>query len=157
MPPPDRGPGSGQPWQPTEAGAHLRGRKISDTAPEMLLRHALHALGLRYRLKRRVGPFRPDIVFPSSKTAIFVDGCFWHGCPVHGPAAFRGPNAAKWRDKLRANRERDARAAQELTAIGWRVVRVWECDVRRDVIQAAEAVATVVQEATRSSSGLGSA
>ncbi|MGN6130817.1 MAG: DNA mismatch endonuclease Vsr [Nocardioidaceae bacterium] len=139
-------------WQPTNAGSHLRGRKTADTTPELSLRRALHALGLRYRLRRRIGRFRPDIVFPGSRTVVFVDGCFWHGCPVHGAKEFRGPNAVKWRDKLGANKERDARATEELRAEGWQVVRVWECDVRRNVREPAEAIRSLVQKAAGSGS-----
>lgn len=137
-------------WKPTVAGAHLRGRAVTNTAPEMMLRRALHARGLRYRLRRHVGQFRPDLVFPSARVAVFVDGCFWHGCPVHGVGEFRGPNAEKWRDKLAANKARDLRAVEELTALNWRVIRIWECDTKRDVDLAAERVRRVVQEATSS-------
>ena len=139
-------------WQPTDAGSHLRGRKTADTTPELSLRRALHALGLRYRLRRRIGRFRPDIVFPGSRTVVFLDGCFWHGCPIHGAKQFRGPNAAKWRDKLDANKARDARATEELTADGWQVLRIWECDVRRNVAEPAEAIRSVVQMAAGSGS-----
>lgn len=137
-------------WEPTVAGAHLRGRAVSNTAPEMRLRSALHARGLRYRLRRQIGRFRPDLVFPGARVAVFVDGCFWHGCPVHGADEFRGPNAEKWRDKLAANKARDLRAVEELKALHWRVIRIWECDTKRDVDLAAERVRQVVQEATSS-------
>jgi DNA mismatch endonuclease (patch repair protein) len=123
---------------------------VTDTQPELLLRKALHAQGLRYRLRRHVGRFRPDLVFPSARVAVFVDGCFWHGCPEHGAEAFRGPNAEKWRDKLAANKARDLRAVEELEALRWRVIRIWECDTKRDVALAAERVRQVVQEATTS-------
>ena len=134
-------------WESTRVGAHLRGRATSGTAPEVALRRALHAMGLRYRLGRRVGRFRPDLVFPASRTAVFVDGCFWHGCPDHGAAEFQGPNAERWREKLRANRDRDVRAVEELGAAGWCVVRVWECRVRTDPGGTAVRVAERVQRA----------
>lgn len=139
-------------WQPTEAGAHLRGRVTADTKPELALRRALHARGLRYRLNRPVGGFRPDIVFVGRRTVVFVDGCFWHGCPVHGPKGFRGPNADKWRAKIETNAERDQRAVRELSEQGWQVVRVWECDVKRDVGAVAELVESAVQDARASGS-----
>ncbi|MDR6174294.1 DNA mismatch endonuclease (patch repair protein) [Nocardioides zeae] len=101
--------------------------------PEVRLRRALHARGLRYRLDRRIGRFRPDVLFPASRTALFIDGCFWHGCPEHGVKDFRGPNAERWRSKLTANADRDRRASAELTALGWQVIRVWECEVKRDL------------------------
>ena len=134
-------------WEPTQASAHLRGRVISGTKPELTLRSALHARGLRYRLNRRVGRYRPDIVFPGSRIAVFVDGCFWHGCPLHGAKGFRGPNALKWREKLDANQDRDNRAAGELGEQGWQVVRIWECEIQRDVRAAATRIESAVQDA----------
>lgn len=114
------------------------------------MRSALHATGLRYRLRRRIGRFRPDLVFPSARVAVFVDGCFWHGCPIHGAAAFRGPNADKWRDKLAANKARDRQAVEELEAVHWHVIRIWECETRKDLERAVERVRKAVQEATAS-------
>jgi DNA mismatch endonuclease (patch repair protein) len=98
-----------------------------DTKPELELRRELHRRGLRYRVD--VAPLagmrsRADVVFPSIKVAVFVDGCFWHGCPEHGTAP--ATNAAWWRDKLSANRARDRRVDAELECAGWKVVRVWE-------------------------------
>lgn len=139
-------------WKPTDAGAHLRGRVTADTQPELALRRSLHALGLRYRLNRRLGKYRPDIVFPGSHTAVFVDGCFWHGCPVHGADEFRGPNAEMWKEKLDANRERDRRSVTELEETGWSVVRVWECEIKNDVGSVAQHIRTIVQDPTASSS-----
>lgn len=132
-------------WTSTELGAHLRGRRVKDTTPELRLRRAVHALGLRYRLGRRIGRYRPDMVFPGSNTVVFVDGCFWHGCPEHGPTSFRGPNAARWAEKLMTNKRRDGQAVEELRAAGWHVVRIWECAVKRDVGSAAERVRQAVQ------------
>ena len=137
-------------WQPTVAGAHLRGRPVANTAPEMMLRSALHATGLRYRLRRRIGRFRPDLVFPRARVAVFVDGCFWHDCPIHGAAEFRGPNAEKWRDKLAANKARDRQAVEELEALRWHVIRIWECETRTNLERAVERVHKAVQEATES-------
>lgn len=69
--------------------------------------------------------------------AVFVDGCFWHGCPDHTPNEFRGPNAALWQEKIQTNRERDQRNTAQATAAGWTVVRIWECEISRDVEGAA--------------------
>jgi len=74
-------------------------------------------------------PGRPDFVFPTLKTALFVDGCFWHGCPKH--ATQPKTNAAFWRDKIAANRTRDRRVNSALRKRGWKVVRVWEHELRR--------------------------
>lgn len=131
-----------QKWASTEAGAHLRGRRTRDTAPELALRHAVHALGLRFRLHQSVAPrCTPDFVLPRWRLAVFVDGCFWHGCPDHSPATFHGPNADLWHAKMTANRERDERATAAARGAGWKVLRVWECEVRRDVNASALRVA----------------
>jgi DNA mismatch endonuclease (patch repair protein) len=100
-----------------------------DTAPEMLLRKELHRRGLRYRLIVKVpGNNRRtiDIAFPRQKVAVFVDGCFWHGCPAHGTTP--RSNAPWWNQKISANRARDADTNQLLEAAGWFVLRLWEHD-----------------------------
>jgi len=132
-------------WVPTAAGAHLRGRLTRDTRPEVVLRKAVHARGLRFRLNRRVGRYRPDFVLPRHRLAVFVDGCFWHNCPEHGPGEFRGPNAARWQSKLHANHARDLAANTALAEAGWRVLRVWECETRIDVLAAAARVLAAAQ------------
>lgn len=104
-----------------------------DTAPERAIRSELHRRGLRFRLDRPVVPHlrvRPDLVFPTQRIAIFVDGCFWHCCPDH--ASWPKSNADWWRDKLRANVRRDRRTDAALTAAGWLVIRVWEHEMPRD-------------------------
>lgn len=103
-----------------------RGR---NTTPEMILRKALWANRLRYR-KHYSLPGKPDIVFPGKKIAVFVDGCFWHKCPVH----FKMPttNTAFWRRKINRNVERDQRVTYELEESGWKVIRFWEHDVLKD-------------------------
>ncbi|MGW6742525.1 very short patch repair endonuclease [Streptomyces sp. NPDC055025] len=129
-------------WVRTAKGDHLRGRRSRDTGPEVKLRRAVHRLGLRYRLQRKVAPrCTADFVLPRHKVAVFVDGCFWHGCRVHGASEFRGPNAARWSDKIEANRARDRRNSQASEAVGWTVIRVWECEVRSDAERAALRIA----------------
>ncbi len=132
-------------WEPTEAGAHLRGRSIRNTQPEVKLRKAIHALGLRFRLNRRISRYTPDLVLPRHHLAVFVDGCFWHGCPEHGPTEFRGPNADHWRSKIETNRARDMAANAELTDAGWKVLRIWECETRVNVRAAAARVLAATQ------------
>lgn len=100
--------------------------KSKDSAAELSLRSALHALGMRFRLHRRIERSTPDIVFVSPRLAIFVDGCFWHGCPVH--ATFPKTNQAYWLPKLAENRARDVRTTSRLEAAGWKVLRIWEHD-----------------------------
>lgn len=134
-------------WQSTSKGEHLRGRKTRNTVPEVRLRSAVHRLGLRYRLHTRLAKgCTPDFVLPRWRTAVFVDGCFWHGCPAHSPAEFRGPNAALWTAKLAMNRERDERTSRTAVDAGWKVVRIWECEIKVDVRAAAERVWSVARD-----------
>lgn len=137
----------GRQWVSTVKGEHLRGRLTRNTRPEVALRKAVHRLGLRFRLQRRIAPrCTADFVLPRYGVAVFVDGCFWHGCPEHCPEEFQGPNAALWQEKIAANRERDNRNTAEATAAGWTVVRIWECAIRRDTDGAARRVAAVAHE-----------
>lgn len=115
---------------------------MRDTKPEIALRKAVHRLGLRFRLQRRVAPrCTADFVLPRYHIAVFVAGCFWHGCPTHGAKAFRGPNADRWTDKIATNKDRDRRNTEAAEAAGWTVLRSWECEVKTDVAQAALRVA----------------
>jgi len=105
----------------------MRGNKGRDTRPEMALRSAVHALGLRYRVGVRPLPGlrrTADLVFPRARVAVFLDGCFWHGCPEHCRPASR--NAAFWEAKIAGNAARDADTDARLREAGWHVVRVWE-------------------------------
>jgi DNA mismatch endonuclease (patch repair protein) len=100
-----------------------------DSAAELELRRSLHRMGYRFRVDHpiRCGhgrPVRPDIVFTRAKVAIFVDGCFWHGCPTHGRQPKR--NSYYWQAKIALNRDRDVRQGEALRSDGWHVVRVWE-------------------------------
>jgi DNA mismatch endonuclease (patch repair protein) len=103
----------------------LVGRR--DTKPEIELRRILHARGLRFRVDRAVLPDRrrrADVVFGPAKVAVFVDGCFWHGCPQH--ATWPKANEEYWREKIETNRLRDRDTDDRLRALGWEVVRIWE-------------------------------
>ena len=117
-------------WKPTAASARFSTFPRKDTSPELALRRALFALGARYRVHHRLeSRLTVDIAFTCRKVALFVDGCFWHGCPRHGRKRFGGPNGALWRDKIRSNRLRDRRQAGRARELGWTVLRFWECDV----------------------------
>jgi len=107
--------------------AAIRGK---DTKPEILVRKFLFSKGLRYRLNNRKLPGSPDIVLKKYKTVIFVDGCFWHG--HEGCKYFRLPksNTPFWEAKITRNIERDKETTQALTALGWKVIRIWECELR---------------------------
>lgn len=111
----------------SEQMARVRSR---DTTPETMLRKALWAAGLRYRVHANLTG-TPDVSFPGSKVAVFVDGCFWHGCPEHYTRPVR--NAEFWDRKLSRNLARDAKVDAELGAMGWLPLRVWEHEVRRDL------------------------
>jgi DNA mismatch endonuclease (patch repair protein) len=110
-----------------EVSAQLSRVRRRDTAPEVRLRSLLHRLGLRFRVDHPISGLarrRVDIVFAGARVVVFVDGCFWHGCPEHWvqPKA----NAAWWREKIAANRRRDAETNAALERLGWKVIRVWE-------------------------------
>ncbi len=124
----------------SEQMARIRGR---DTRPEMRLRRALWSVGLRYRLHYRTPAGRPDIVFPGPKVAVFVDGCQWHGCPLHYVRPRTRPDF--WGSKLKENVDRDRRQTAELKRLGWKVVRVWEHQVFEDLEQAAGLVNGLVR------------
>lgn len=107
----------------------IRGR---DTAPELLVRHGLHQRGLRYVLGGRGLPGRPDLVFPSRRTVVFVHGCFWHrhsGCRY---AYMPKTRPEFWAAKLGGNADRDARNASRLKELGWHVEVIWECALKAD-------------------------
>ena len=107
--------------------AQMVAQKRRDTLPEVALRRALHAMGMRFRVGLPV-PGTPrrtmDVAFTRAKVAIFVDGCFWHGCPTHGVDPKN--NAAWWSHKLAENRRRDEETTRHLEALGWTVMRIWE-------------------------------
>lgn len=129
-------------WVSTAAGQHLAGRRKRDTVPEIVLRRELHARGSRFRLQRRLGPrCTADVVLPRHRLAIFIDGCFWHGCPQHGRRLpWTGPNAQLWEEKLARTASRDVAATRLAQEQGWTVVRVWECAVAADPTGVAEQV-----------------
>lgn len=114
---------------PAQRSFNMSRIRARDTKPELLLRRGLHARGFRFRLHRRDLPGRPDLVFPSRHAAVFVHGCFWHGhnCPMCRMPATR---PAFWRAKIAGNRARDRKAVAALTALGWRILIVWECALR---------------------------
>lgn len=101
-----------------------------DTAPEIVVRKAAHRLGLRYSLYRKDLPGKPDIVFKSRNTVIFVHGCFWHWHPNCKRATLPKTRRAFWNAKLSRNVERDADAVRALQALGWSVHVVWSCQVK---------------------------
>jgi DNA mismatch endonuclease (patch repair protein) len=115
-------------WASSEGvRASMRSNRGRDTKPEVALRSAVHGLGLRYRVS--VAPIKglrrtADLVFPTERVAVFLDGCFWHGCPNHHTVA--ATNAEYWAQKVAANRARDADTDRRLAEAGWLPVRLWE-------------------------------
>ena len=115
---------------PHDRSENMRRVKGKDTAPEHLVRRALHALGLRFRLHRRDLPGRPDIVLPGRRTILFVHGCFWHrhrGCRRSSDPATRRDF---WTAKFDRTVRRDTEQVEALTRLGWRVEVIWECEAR---------------------------
>lgn len=124
----------------------MRANKGRDTKPELAVRRLLHAAGLRYRVNHPVLPRRTaDIVFTRAKVAVFIDGCFWHGCPIHYQAP--SANGNYWYAKATQNAARDADTTARLSELGWTVLRFWEHERPGDV-------AAAVLEAARSPSKL---
>lgn len=132
--------------EPSTSGvsAQMKGNRGVDTSPERRVRSLLHRQGLRFRKNSVIAVdavrVRPDIVFRSARVAVFIDGCFWHGCPVHG----RTPqvNRPYWRAKLARNLERDNRNGALLTRAGWVVLRYWE---HEEIEHVARSIATRVR------------
>lgn len=124
------------------ARATMRANRGRDTLPELALRRALHARGLRYFVNRPPLPGlrrTADIVFPTARVAVFVDGCFWHGCPEHHTKA--KANATFWAAKVADNRARDADTNAALAAAGWTPLRIWEHTPLEDAV--AQVVAAI--------------
>src|SRR4051812_18554021 len=114
---------------PSSRSANQRANRRRDTGPERRLRSELHRRGLRFRVDYGIRPdqgrlLRPDIVFTRTKVAVFVDGCFWHGCSDH--SATPTQNRDYWAPKIARNRQRDAEQVNRLTSAGWTALRVWE-------------------------------
>jgi DNA mismatch endonuclease, patch repair protein len=134
------------PPRPTASSLEVRRRmqatRRRDTPGEVALRSVLHGLGFRFRVDMQLPETRrrADIVFTRQRIAVFVDGCFWHGCPEHG--TWPKTNATWWRQKIETNRRRDRDTDHRLSAAGWTVLRFW---AHTDAAEAASIVARVLQ------------
>lgn len=118
--------------------------KSHNTSPEVLLRHRLWKEGLRYRLGRAISlPGKPDLVFMGPRVVVFVDGCFWHGCPIHGHTP--KSNKAYWGTKLAKNIARDKLNNSKLVALGWLPIRLWEHEIRKDMDACVKRVTESIQ------------
>ena len=134
--------------EPSSAAAARRmlNTRRRDTPFELAVRRRIHALGLRYFVDRPIPGVtraRPDIVFPRIRVAVFLDGCFWHRCPIHGSSPTA--NGTWWRTKLDQNAARDKRHNRELRQAGWRVLRFWEHEDPARVVETIHSA--VVEEA----------
>jgi len=119
-------------WNKEKRSEAMSKIRSKNTKPEMALRKALFARGFRYRVNDAKLPGKPDIVLPKYKTLIFLHGCFWHrheGCKY---AYTPKTNTEFWVDKTTSNKERDRINLQKLTALGWNVITVWECEIRHE-------------------------
>ena len=114
----------------TDRSALMRRIRSKDTQPEIVVRGILHRLGYRFRLHRTDLPGHPDIVLPRHRKIVLVQGCFWHGhtCRL---ASRPKSNTSYWLPKIERNRARDVRNREALAALGWQVLELWECDIRR--------------------------
>lgn len=110
-----------------------------NTNPEIVVRSALHRMGYRFRIHVKDLPGKPDVVLPRYKTVIFVHGCFWHRHENCREASKPKTNSQYWENKIARNIERDKKNSCDLTNLGWRVVVIWECELKKaleDNIQA---------------------
>jgi len=114
--------------------------KAKNTKPEVALRKALWHNGIKgYRLHWKKVPGRPDIAFPEKKIAIFVNGCFWHRCPLCNPS-FPKSNVEFWQNKFDKNIERDKKKRNELESLGWCVLTIWECEIKKNLAEQVEKI-----------------
>lgn len=108
----------------------MQGNKGKNTKPELIARKLLCAAGYRgYRLQWKKAPGKPDIAYPGRKIAIFVNGCFWHRCPKCN-LPIPKTNPEYWTEKFRRNVQRDQAKVSELEDAGWRVLTIWECELK---------------------------
>ena len=137
-------------WPDVQPATHrvMAANRSRDTQPELAIRRMLHARGYRFRLCRRDLPGRPDIAVPGRRAVIEVRGCFWH---AHGCAGATIPKTRPqyWVAKMADNRRRDARNAEALAALGWRLHDVWECELRRDPQGTADRAAAFLDACAR--------
>ncbi|HEX8218515.1 MAG TPA: very short patch repair endonuclease [Chloroflexia bacterium] len=129
-------------FSPQKRSEIMRRVKGKNTSLEMKVRSALHRRGLRYRLSYAL-PGKPDLVFVKAHIAVFIDSCFWHGCSQH----VRMPNSNQeyWQVKIRRNVERDAKTNELYKELDWRIIRVWEHELKEDF----EGCITRLQQAVR--------
>jgi len=152
MPDRSKSASAGYPFPSSPAvTSRMKANRSRDTGPELNLRRALHSAGYRYRVNIKVPidgrrPVNVDIAFPGKRVAVFMDGCFWHGCRVHRSVPIS--NEGYWRPKLERNVARDRDVTSSLEGAGWTVIRIWE---HEDVATAVERIASCLGSYSRSS------
>jgi DNA mismatch endonuclease (patch repair protein) len=117
-------------FDPEKRSSVMRAVRSRDTGPELRVRKAAHAIGLRFRLQRADLPGKPDLVFPAKRTVIFVHGCFWHGHSCPRGDRIPQSNRAYWQAKISRNRARDRINIAALKKLGWTPRVIWECQTR---------------------------
>ena len=125
----------------------MKSNKGKDTGPELAARRILRELGYPgYRLNWKKAPGKPDIAYPGRRLAIFINGCFWHRCPVCNPPLPKS-HVEYWEEKFRRNVERDAEKTEELESSGWTVVVIWECRLRKEPEAVSEELSEILDRA----------
>lgn len=142
-------------FSPEQRSAVMRAVKSSDTGPELKVRKAAHALGLRFRLRRDDLPGKPDLVLPKYRVAVFVHGCFWHGHDCPRGDRMPATNVVYWTAKIARNVARDAATSKALKGLDWRPVTIWECEARESVALQALIRRRILSPAFRRTAGRG--
>jgi len=127
----------------------MRANRGADTGPEKALRSALHRAGYRFQKNKRLDlapdrRVRPDIVFPTLRLAVFVDGCYWHGCREH--RSIPATNTEFWKSKIEGTRQRDATHTEWLVSAGWTVLRVWEHEAMEEAVERVSNAAAAIRQ-----------
>lgn len=118
-------------WKKEKRSQVMSKIRSKNTKPELILRSALHKLGYRFRIHRNDLPGKPDIVLPKYHTVIFVHGCFWHYHKDCREGRIPDTNSKFWKEKLQKNKARDEKHVRKLRRLGWKVMRVWECQIEK--------------------------
>lgn len=133
------------PWNSETRRALMSRVRTRDTAPELALRRALWAAGIRgWRLQAKDLPGRPDLIFRRARLAVFVDGAFWHGHPDY----YKGQSGPWWDAKITRNRERDQLVNRALSDLGWMALRFWDFEIEQDPAKCADSVVTALKQST---------
>lgn len=134
---------------PVKRSKMMAGIRSKNTQPELIVRKVLHGRGFRYRLHTRTLPGSPDIVLPKYKTAIFVHGCFWHRHKNCKYTTSPSTNVERWMSKFKDNVERDVRNQEKLRELKWKVIVIWECELRSNAAERLDLLISEIQQESR--------